>query len=206
MKQDRIIGGTKIFDAEFIKSAVSVKDIPDDGLPQVAFLGRSNVGKSSLLNALLGEKSLVKVSTKPGKTREMNFFLVNDAFYFVDLPGVGYAQVSIGKRDEMGDFIREYVETCKRLKGLVYMVDIRHGGHDIDVQTVEAIRAGGCPVLLIANKRDKVNQSELVRNRKELQAKFSLPELPIAVSAFKKTGLDLLWSEILSSIAEQNGK
>ena len=154
----------EITSAEFVKSAVSLKGLPEERLPQVGFLGRSNVGKSSLMNALMGQKNLVKVSSTPGKTRELNFFKVNGKFFLVDLPGVGFAKVSIQKRDEMGDFIREYVEKCKDLRGLIYLVDIRHGGTAIDVETVESIRATGCPVLVVASKRDKVNQSEFAKN------------------------------------------
>jgi GTP-binding protein len=196
-------GDFTIFSAEFVKSAVSLKGLPNERLPQVAFLGRSNVGKSSLLNALTGQKNLVKTSSTPGKTREINFFRINKAFFLVDLPGVGFAKVSNAKRDEMSDFIREYVEKCKDLRGLVYLVDIRHGGTPIDIETVESIRATGCPVLVIASKRDKVNQSELAKNLKLIQERLSLPVKPLCVSSFKKYGLEPLWQEILDAI---NGK
>ncbi|WP_290747291.1 ribosome biogenesis GTP-binding protein YihA/YsxC [Fibrobacter sp. UBA4309] len=196
-------GDFTIFSAEFVKSAVSLKGLPNERLPQVAFLGRSNVGKSSLLNALTGQKNLVKTSSTPGKTREINFFRINKAFFLVDLPGVGFAKVSNAKRDEMSDFIRDYVEKCKDLRGLVYLVDIRHGGTPIDIETVESIRATGCPVLVIASKRDKVNQSELAKNLKLIQERLSLPVKPLCVSSFKKNGLEPLWQEILDAI---NGK
>lgn len=197
------VGGYTITSAEFVKSAVSLKGLPEERLPQVAFLGRSNVGKSSLLNTLMGQKKLVKVSATPGKTREINFFKVNKQFFLVDLPGVGFAKVSNSKRDEMGDFIREYVEKCKDLRGLVYLVDIRHGGTPIDIETVESIRATGCPVLVVASKRDKVNQSELAKNLKLIQARLGLETKPLCVSSIKKTGLEPLWQEILDAI---NGK
>ena len=196
-------GDFTIFSAEFVKSAVSLKGLPNERLPQVAFLGRSNVGKSSLLNALTGQKNLVKTSSTPGKPREINFFRINKAFFLVDLPGVGFAKVSNAKRDEMSDFIRDYVEKCKDLRGLVYLVDIRHGGTPIDIETVESIRATGCPVLVIASKRDKVNQSELAKNLKLIQERLSLPVKPLCVSSFKKNGLEPLWQEILDAI---NGK
>lgn len=198
-------GDFTISSAEFVKSAVSLKGLPEDRKPQVAFLGRSNVGKSSLLNALMGQKSLVKVSATPGKTRELNFFCVNGAFFLVDLPGVGFAKVSVAKRDEMADFIREYVEKCKDLCGLVYLVDIRHGGTPTDIETVESIRATGCPVLVVASKRDKVNQSELAKNLKLIQERLSLPTKPLCVSSMKKFGLDTLWQEILGAINGTNG-
>ena len=196
-------GPIEITSAEFVKSAVSLKGLPEERPPQVAFLGRSNEGKSSLMNALMGQKSLVKVSSTPGKTREMNFFKVNNRFFLVDLPGVGFAKVGFKKRDEMGDFIREYVEKSKDLRGLIYLVDIRHGGTPIDVETVESIRATGCPVLVVASKKDKVNQSELAKNLRLIQQRLDLDAKPLAVSAVKKVGLDPLWQDILDAV---NGK
>ena len=194
------VGGYTVRSAKFVKAAVNLKGLPEERLPQVGFLGRSNVGKSSLMNALMGQKNLVKVSSTPGKTRELNFFKVNGKFFLVDLPGVGFAKVSIQKRDEMGDFIREYVEKCKDLRGLIYLVDIRHGGTAIDIETVESIRATGCPVLVVASKRDKVNQSEFAKNTKLIQERMGLDSKPLAVSALKKTGLDHLWQEILKAV------
>jgi GTP-binding protein len=197
------VGGYTVRSAKFVKAAVNLKGLPEEHLPQIAFLGRSNVGKSSLMNTLMGQKKLVKISSTPGKTRELNFFKVNDEFFLVDLPGVGFAKVNNAKRDQMSDFIREYVEKCKDLKGLIYLVDIRHGGTPIDIETVESIRETGCPVLVIASKRDKVNQSELAKNLKLIQERFGLDAKPICVSSLKKTGLDTLWKEILDAI---NGK
>ena len=105
--------------AEFTTAATKLSQIPDDGLPQVAFLGRSNAGKSSLLNALSGKKKLVRISSKPGKTREINFFKINQAFYLVDLPGVGFAGVDFNKMSEMENGIRAYVEKSKNLRGII---------------------------------------------------------------------------------------
>lgn len=198
-----VVGGVKVNSAVFVKAAVSLKGLPEERLPQVAFLGRSNVGKSSLMNALMGKKDLVKVSATPGKTREINFFKVNQEFFLVDLPGVGFAKVNNAKRDQMSDFIREYVEKCKDLKGLVYLVDIRHGGHDIDVETVESIRATGCPVLVIASKRDKVNQSELAKGMKLIRERFDLDANPLCVSSLKKFGLDMLWQDIFEALKSE---
>ena len=197
-------GDFVITSAEFVKAAVNLKGLPEERLPQVAFLGRSNVGKSSLMNALMGRKDLVKVGRTPGKTRELNFFKVNGQFFLVDLPGVGFAKVSNAKRDQMADFIREYVEKCKDLKGLVYLVDVRHGGHAIDIETVEAIRASGCPVLIVASKRDKANQSELAKGLRSIKEKFGLDQNPLSVSSFKKFGLGDLWHQILEAIEQKN--
>lgn len=197
-------GDFTVREAVFVKATVNLKGLPAERLPQVAFLGRSNVGKSSLLNALMGQKKLVKTSSSPGKTREINFFKVNGAFFLVDLPGVGFAKVSNAKRDEMASFIREYVEKCEDLRGVVYLVDIRHGGLPIDIETVESIRETGCPVLVVASKRDKVNQSELAKNLKFIQERLSLPEKPLCVSAVKQFGLETLWQDILQAINGTN--
>ena len=204
-------GNFTVTSAQFVKAAVNLKGLPSERLPQIAFLGRSNVGKSSLLNALMGQKKLVKVSSAPGKTREINFFKVNNRFFLVDLPGVGFAKVSNSKRDEMADFIREYVEKCQDLRGLVYLVDIRHGGTPIDIETVESIRETGCPVLVVASKRDKVNQSELAKNLKLIQERLDLDSKPLCVSSFKKFGLESLWEELQVALSgkqlvtEENG-
>ncbi len=202
MSEVKIVGNMQIFSALFVKSAVDLKDLPEERLPQIAFLGRSNVGKSTLLNALMGEKNLVKTSATPGKTREINFFKVNEAFFLVDLPGVGFAKVSIKQRDLMADSIRNYIENAEDLRGVVYLVDIRHAGTAMDLHTVEELRKTGVPVLIVASKRDKVNQSELSKNKKLIQEKFDLPTPPITVSAVSKFGLDSLWFELLNVIKE----
>ena len=180
------VGGYTVRSAKFVKAAVSLKGLPEEHLPQIA--------------------KLVKISSTPGKTRELNFFKVNDEFFLVDLPGVGFAKVNNAKRDQMSDFIREYVEKCKDLKGLIYLVDIRHGGTPIDIETVESIRATGCPVLVVASKRDKVNQSELAKGLRDIQQRLDLDQKPLCVSSLKKTGLDELWTEILEAIHSDNGK
>jgi len=100
----------------------------------------------------------------------------------------------------MSDFIRDYVEKCQDLKGLVYLVDVRHGGHAIDVETVENIRASGCPVLIVASKRDKANQSELAKGLRSIREKFGLEQNPLSVSSLKKFGLDALWQNILEAL------
>ena len=186
----------KILSAVFEKSVVELKQVPDQGRPQIAFLGRSNVGKSSLLNTLMGVKKLVKVSATPGKTRELNFFLVNEAFYFVDLPGIGYAKVGIKERDRMAERIRTYVEKAADLKGVVYLVDMRLGGTPLDVETVEILRSLGRPVLVVGSKRDKLNQSELAKALRTMQERFQLDAPPLAVSSAKEKGLDQLWSAL----------
>jgi len=189
----------QISTVNFVLGATSIKQVPKDGIPHIAFLGRSNSGKSSLMNTLLG-KSIVKTSSTPGKTREINFFLaVNSegkSIYFVDLPGVGYAKVSISMRDDMANRIKNYVEKAHDLKGVVYLVDIRHGGHKIDFETINGIKSSGIPILLIASKADKLNQKEFIAAKRKLKENFCLPELPLATSAKTKKGIPELWEEI----------
>jgi GTP-binding protein len=191
----------------FVLGATSIKQVPKDGIPQLAFLGRSNAGKSSLLNAIFG-KQIVKTSGTPGKTREINFFLVANSFgksfYFVDLPGVGYAKVSKTMRDDMANRIKNYVEKAHDLKGIVYLIDIRHGGHEIDFETINGIRSAKVPVLLVASKADKLNQGEFIAAKRKLKENFSLPELPLATSAKTKKGLPELWKEISSLLSIEN--
>ncbi|MDR2580588.1 MAG: ribosome biogenesis GTP-binding protein YihA/YsxC [Fibromonadaceae bacterium] len=184
----------QISSVNFILGAASIKQVPKDGIPHIAFLGRSNAGKSSLLNALF-QKNIVKTSKTPGKTREINFFLVNNSFYLVDLPGVGYAKVSERMRDDMAQRIKNYVEKAHDLKGIVYLIDIRHGGHQIDFETINGIKKAGVPILIIASKADKLNNSELTVAKKQF---------PIAVSSKTKKGLPDLWKEINSLLEVHN--
>jgi GTP-binding protein len=185
----------QVTSATFALGAVDIKGVPREGIPQVAFLGRSNVGKSSLLNALM-QKKIVKTSATPGKTREINFFLVNGKFFFADLPGIGYAQVGFAERERMGERIRAYIEKARDLRGVVYLVDARHAGHAIDVETVEKLRALGRPVLVLASKRDKLSQKEWALAQKQMAQNFGLDAPPLAVSSLKKTGLDALWAAL----------
>lgn len=187
--------------AVFAKAAIELSQVPQDDLAQVAFLGRSNVGKSSLLSALMGKKKLVKISGTPGKTRELNFFLVNDAFYLVDLPGIGFAKVSIAQRDAMAKRIRDFVEKSRNLRGVVYLVDCRHEATKLDVETVETLRGLCKPVLIVASKSDKLGSSTLQSSLRTIQRKLDLPELPLAVSSAKGKGIAELWQELLPALA-----
>ena len=187
-------------EAEFIMAATKPSQFPSDGLPQIAFLGRSNVGKSSLLNALSGKKKLVRISSKPGKTKEINFFKINQAFYLVDLPGVGFAGVNFEKVREMEVGIRSYVENAKELRGIIYLIDSKIGPQPIDVEVIENIRSLGCPVLPVMSKCDKANQSELSKGLRSIRENFGLEQNPLSVSSLKKFGLDALWQNILEAL------
>ncbi len=201
MKEDKDF--RENIDAEFALAAVRASQLPTDGLPQVAFLGRSNVGKSSLLNALTGKKKLVRVSSRPGKTKEINFFKINGAFYLVDLPGVGFAGVSFGKVSEMESGIRAFVERSKSLRGIVYLIDSKLGPQPVDLETIEGIRSLGCPVLPVMSKCDKANQSETAKTRNAIEAIFGKDIRPLRLSTLRKIGLSALWREILSAVASE---
>jgi GTP-binding protein len=201
MKEDKDF--RENIDAEFALAAVRASQLPTDGLPQVAFLGRSNVGKSSLLNALTGKKKLVRVSSRPGKTKEINFFKINGAFYLVDLPGVGFAGVSFGKVSEMESGIRAFVERSKSLRGIVYLIDSKLGPQPVDLETIEGIRSLGCPVLPVMSKCDKANQSETAKTRNAIEAIFGKDIRPLRLSTLRKIGLSALWQEILSAVASE---
>lgn len=174
--------------------------LPEDGLPQIAFAGRSNVGKSSLLNALLGRKGLVKVSGTPGKTREINLFNINDTFYFSDLPGIGYARISKTYRAQISKMLNNYLEKCESLTGLVYLIDIKTAGTQLDVETFKNLQSHGVPMMLVVTKMDKLNQKERKKQVDVIIKRFNLDQAPLCVSSLKKSGLNQLWGQLLQAI------
>src|SRR3989344_1081403 len=154
----------KITSAKFVKGIIGTDDILTDGIPQIAFVGRSNVGKSSLINALVNKTDLVKVGKKPGKTKEINFFLINNSFYFVDLPGYGYAKLGPLEKDKIRKLMAWYfVESGIRLKLVVLIIDIRVGFTELDRQMLELLKGASHRFVIIANKIDKLKKSEVSR-------------------------------------------
>jgi len=164
----------KIKCAEFILSAARFEQIPKDELPHLAFAGRSNVGKSSLINSLLNRKKLVHVSSTPGKTRLLNFFLINNDFYFVDLPGYGFAKASKAERKSWKVLIEDYLLHCTRLKGVVVIIDIRHTVSENDLELIEWLSVNNIPCIIAATKADKLSSNKLAAqiaaNRKILSS------------------------------------
>src|SRR5690625_3684683 len=146
----------KVNKAEIEISAVSQAQYPTSNLPEIALAGRSNVGKSSFINKMINRKSLVRTSAKPGKTQTLNFYSINDAFYFVDVPGYGYAKVSKKEREKWGQMMEEYFETRDVLKLVVLIVDSRHDPTKDDLQMAEYLDYLELPLLVIATKLDKV--------------------------------------------------
>ena len=188
--------------AEFILSAASPKDFRRDALPQVAFAGRSNVGKSSVINRLLNRKNFARVGAAPGKTTQINYFKIDNAFYLVDLPGYGYARVSKGERDRWGRLMEGYFADPELMTLGVMIVDARHKPTADDCPMAQWYRGAGCPFLVVANKLDKLKKSEVEGNLQRIRETLELGEedMVIPFSAEKGTGRDELLRAILSSV------
>lgn len=156
----------RIKKSEFITSAVKKNQYPIDSRVEIAFVGRSNVGKSSLINSLTNRKKLAKVSQTPGKTRLVNFFLINDDFYLVDLPGYGYAKVSKEEKDSWGKTVEMYLSGREQLKRVVLLVDSRHKPTNDDIMMHEWIKHFGYDVIVVATKSDKLTRNNLKKSEK----------------------------------------
>jgi GTP-binding protein len=175
---------------------------PSSLLPEIAFSGRSNVGKSSLLNALVRRKSLARVSQQPGKTREINFFSVNDALVLVDLPGYGYARVSREERAKWRPLIESYLERSAQLRGIVQLLDVRRDPSDDDRQMLEFIAELGVPTIVVLTKVDKVSVSEAVKRVIHITSTLGLEaEQVIPFSTVTRRGRDELAAAIESLLA-----
>ena len=188
--------------AEFVLSAVSPKHFIQDGLPQVAFAGRSNVGKSSVINRLLGRKNFARVGAAPGKTIHVNYFSIDKAFYLVDLPGYGYAKVSKAERDRWGRLMEDYFARPDLLTLGVMIVDARHKPTADDCTMFRWFRDTGCPLIVVANKLDKLKKSEAAPNLQTIRDTLGLGEgdMLIPFSAEKGTGREELLSAIFAGI------
>ena len=193
----------KILNAEFIKSCAAPEQFPSGDLPEIAVVGRSNVGKSSLINSLLHRRSLAKVSRTPGKTRAVNLFLVTTSdpglarFYLVDLPGYGFAKISKSIRAQWGPLIESYLHDRSSLMGVVLLVESRVVTEQ-DCQTVAWLRAIGQAPLVVATKVDKLKASERVRTLRQAHRDLNLPEGQplIPYSAVTGDGRDSLWGAL----------
>ncbi|MBU7006423.1 ribosome biogenesis GTP-binding protein YihA/YsxC [Phosphitispora fastidiosa] len=188
----------RIVSAEYVISAVGPKQYPEGGQPEIAFAGRSNVGKSSLINRLVNRKALARTSGSPGKTRLLNFYHINDSFYFVDLPGYGFAKVSRVEKAAWGKMIEEYLLNRDNLRVVIQLIDIRHAPSREDVQMYEWLKHFGIPTILVTTKADKIargNWPKHIRVIKETLIPY--PATPvIAFSAETGQGKDELWKLI----------
>ncbi|MDG4476116.1 ribosome biogenesis GTP-binding protein YihA/YsxC [Desulfobacterales bacterium RS19-109] len=159
---------------EFVKSAFKMAQLPEEPLPEIAFAGRSNVGKSSLINRLVNRKGLVKVSARPGKTQSLNYFLVDEKLYLVDLPGYGFAKVSKKLQDEWQGLVTEYLSTSPTLRCVVVLIDLRHLLKAQDRELVEWLRMRGRPFIIVYTKRDKLSNNEQAKQAANLDAALGL--------------------------------
>ncbi|MEA3296709.1 MAG: ribosome biogenesis GTP-binding protein YihA/YsxC [candidate division Zixibacteria bacterium] len=164
----------KKLECRFVASYPSLSDLPRDQRPQIAFAGRSNVGKSTLLNCIAGRKKLAKVSGTPGKTRSLNFFLVNDKFYFVDLPGYGYAKVSKAMRAGWGKLIEDYLLKSDDLIGMIFLLDCRREPTTQDFQLLAWLSERKLPVIVVITKADKLNRDKVQRKVREAESLFGV--------------------------------
>jgi len=179
--------------------------IPDNMYNEVAFAGKSNVGKSSLINALMNRKSLARTSSQPGKTQTINFYNINDAMYLVDLPGYGYAKVSEQEKEKWGKMIERYLQTSKKLKAVFLLIDIRHDPSANDRQMYEWMVYQGYAPIIIATKLDKIKRSQVQKNIKAIKEglKVEPGTIIIPFSAETKQGRDEIWELIDSFVLPQ---
>ena len=189
------------FDAKLVISAAGKSQWPDSDLPEIVLAGKSNVGKSSLINTLLNRKSLAYVGKTPGKTRLLNFYEVNQKFMMVDVPGYGFAQRSHGELVAFGKLMEEYFHEREQLRVCIQILDLRHGPSKDDLTMLDFVRANGIPVLVVATKQDQCNQSETAKNRKMISEKCNVPLQNIILFSSKtRKGRDELMERIASFI------
>jgi GTP-binding protein len=192
----------KILSAEFVTSAARPKQFPADGRPQVAFAGRSNVGKSSLINAILNRKSLVKTSATPGKTQLINFFLINGKFYCVDLPGYGYAKAPRAVVDAWAPMIEGYLKDAPGLRTVVVLLDIRRVPDERDRRLIEWLRHYDVPAVYALTKADKVKRQEAVKAQRDVTALLGLDLPPLLTSSKNGQGIAELRAGIARILTE----
>ena len=189
---------------DFLISAASPKDFPKTRLPEIAFAGKSNVGKSSVINRILQRKNFARVGDKPGKTIHVNYFTVDSSCYFVDLPGYGFAKVSQKEKDRWGKLMEDYF-AANRIDMGVLIVDYRHPPTNNDITMARWFLDSGCPFVVVANKMDKLKKSELVPNLQTIRQDLELPENTpvIPFSAEKGNGRDDLVKLIIEAAAKK---
>lgn len=182
--------------------------IPQTGRPEVAFAGKSNVGKSSLINALMNRKAYARTSAQPGKTQTVNFYNINDSFYYVDLPGYGYAKVSLQEKERWGKMIERYLHTSRQLRAVFLLVDIRHEPSANDKMMYEWMVYHGYAPVIIATKLDKIKRSQLQKQLKLIRSGLGLKgeSLILPFSAETKQGREEIWALLEELMQEQGPK
>nr|WP_243140277.1 ribosome biogenesis GTP-binding protein YihA/YsxC [Candidatus Syntrophocurvum alkaliphilum] len=184
--------------AELAGIFVDIKSLPEEDMPEIALVGRSNVGKSSLINKVVNRKNLAKSSSTPGKTRTINYYIINNEFYFVDLPGYGYAKVSKTEKAKWKKMIEKYLSQRKQLKGVIQLIDIRHPPSEDDILMQEWLLHFGLPVLVVVTKADKISKGARLKHLKPIKLNLNLDFEPICFSAQNGEGV----SEVKEAISE----
>ncbi|MFR0822708.1 MAG: ribosome biogenesis GTP-binding protein YihA/YsxC [Clostridia bacterium] len=190
---------------EFKISAVSPKQYPDDDLPQIVLVGKSNVGKSSFINTLVNRKKLARTSSEPGKTRQINFYDMDHQFYFVDLPGYGYSKMSKQEQIKVGQFIEQYLSQSKNISLIIFLIDIRHAPSENDRLMYQYIMQAQKPCMIIANKADKIAVTKVDKQVEDLQMALNpLKDLPfLPFSAERRIYTDAVWDTIEHYLAQK---
>jgi GTP-binding protein len=188
----------KVTTADIVISAVRPNQYPDTQLPEIALAGRSNVGKSSFINKMLNRKALARTSSKPGKTQTLNFFLINEQIFYVDVPGYGYAKVSKKEREAWGKMIETYITTREQLRAVVLLVDLRHSPTEDDVMMYDFLKHYGIPVIIVATKADKIPKGKWEKHAKVVSDKLQIEEGDELILFSSETGMgkEKAWSVI----------
>ncbi|WP_220740203.1 ribosome biogenesis GTP-binding protein YihA/YsxC [Leuconostoc miyukkimchii] len=192
-----------VHNVDMVMSAVSAAQYPTDGKPEIALVGRSNVGKSSLTNTLIQRKNFARTSSQPGKTQTLNFYNVEDKLYFVDVPGYGYAKVSKKQREAFGYMIEEYITSRKQLRGVVSLVDARHEPSEDDISMYEWLHYYNIPILVVATKSDKISKGKFNKFEANIKRTLGFDEEGSDFQFFSsetKYGKDQVWEWIESHI------
>ncbi len=194
----------KVNNADIVISAVSPAQYPETDLPEIALAGRSNVGKSSFINTLIERKNLARTSGKPGKTQTLNFYLIEDALHFVDVPGYGYAKVSKTERAKWGKMIETYITSRQQLRAVVSLVDVRHDPSKEDIQMYEFLKYYDIPVIVVATKADKIPRGKWNKHTSAIKKKlnFDNNDTFILFSSETKQGKEEAWQAIEEAIKE----
>jgi len=193
----------KVTQAEFTISAVAPKQYPAENLPEIALAGRSNVGKSSFINKMINRKALARTSSKPGKTQTLNYYFINEFFYFVDVPGYGYAKVSKTEREAWGKMMETYFSEREPLRATILVVDIRHKPTNDDVMMYDFLKHYQIPVIIIATKLDKIKKGQVNKQLKLIKETLAVEpgDQVIAFSSETAQGKETAWQVIQSYLA-----
>lgn len=188
--------------SEYLLSAAWKSQWPDESLPEICLAGRSNVGKSSFINAMCNRKALAHVSSTPGKTRTLNFYNINNELRFVDVPGYGYAKVNDKVNLQFGEMMETYISERKNLKAMILLVDLRHNPTADDISMYEFVKYYDVPVILVATKEDKVKRSDIKKNENKIKEKLNFRDEDVLIrfSSLKKLNVERVWEEILKKI------